>query len=215
MKQNQKRIITAVVILISFWFILNWTGLFRYYKISSSANEPNYYPGDWIYVSSFSEPDLLDMVCFENDKEQITTFRLCGKSDDKVEIRNGILFVNGKNKDASLNLKKLYHVNQSDYDKLPALDYAYETVLIDSSENFVLLETATQKNITSAQIADPYKTSGKLHRSFPVAWTMINFGPVKVPKGKVFLLGDHRSFAIDSRFIGFIDEDAIVGTILN
>ncbi len=215
MKQNQKRIITAVVILISFWFVLNWTGLFRYYKLPTSANEPNYFPGDWIYVSSFSEPDLLDMVCFENDKGEVFMYRLCGLPGDKVEIRDGRLFVNGKNKDKSLELKKLYQINDSDFVKLSAIDIPYESLPFDTTAHFVILHTSDSKNIPSATISDPFQTKGRLHKSFSGSWSVTNFGPVTVPQGKVFALGDNRNNAVDSRFRGFFDEDDIVGTVLN
>jgi signal peptidase I len=38
-----------------------------------------------------------------------------------------------------------------------------------------------------------------------------SFGPVTVPQGKYFLMGDHRDDSFDSRFWGFADRDRIVG----
>ncbi|MGF7238797.1 MAG: signal peptidase I [Frankia sp.] len=38
-----------------------------------------------------------------------------------------------------------------------------------------------------------------------------NFGPVKVPKGQLFLMGDHRAASADSRAHGTIPENKVVG----
>jgi signal peptidase I len=38
-----------------------------------------------------------------------------------------------------------------------------------------------------------------------------HFGPVKVPKGRLFVMGDHRGASEDSRFEGTIPESSVVG----
>ena len=57
-------------------------------------------------------------------------------------------------------------------------------------------------------------TDSMIRVQYGQPWNVDQFGPVHVPAGHYFLLGDNRHNSMDSRYIGFISEQDFAGTIL-
>lgn len=73
-------------------------------------------------------------------------------------------------------------------------------VIATEGETVEIKEGAVR--INGEKLNEPY-----LHDSFP----MPDFPPLKIPEGKIFVMGDNRSNSQDSRFFGPIPKSSLVG----
>jgi signal peptidase I len=80
---------------------------------------------------------------------------------------------------------------------------------------YALIETLSEPVEGGALTAQRFdETMGARHRTvqrFPARPLMPNFGPVTVPKDSYLMLGDSRDNSIDSRFIGFVPRELLIG----
>jgi len=164
----------AIIIAI-FIAIVVRTFIVQAYKIPSRSMLPTLLVGDHLLVNKFiygvkvpflrntiipvTNPQRGDIVVFiyPNDRSKDFIKRVIGVSGDKIEIKNKIIFINGKQYSDAYGI-------YSDNITYPA----------------------------SMQPRD-------------------NFGPVTVPKGSLFVMGDNRDESLDSRFWGFVDLKDVEG----
>lgn len=217
------------------WLILRLTNILQFYSVPSSSNAPTIKKGSHIWASRFKTLQRGNFIAFRQYDSlvggiAIWTKRCVGMQGDTVEMKNGLLFVNGKNADVNYTLdnefaiftisprKFIYalHLNEKD-------DYNYQ-----NTENYLqtILSNEEYKEAQSLLIAGqdsikqymyPNETSyqptffAELGKSI---WTVDNFGPLRVPINHYFVLGDNRHSSLDSRYIGFIKKENYVGAVL-
>lgn len=135
-----------------------------------------------VVVAQLGEPARGDVVTFSSPKDGTRLIkRLIALPGDVVEMRNERLVINGQ-------------------------EAAYDMVGQVSEQ---VGSTTTYTN--ALQLTE---TAGGKQRPIlvmPAIKAARNFGPVTVPAGQFMMLGDNRDNSADSRFIGFVPRELLIG----
>jgi signal peptidase I len=217
------KFLIGIVVFAAMLIIGKFTGWFQYYSASTSSSAPTINRSEFFFSSTLKSYHNNDLVCFKyndfNFGKGVWVFRLCGQYGDVIEMRNGIFYLNGENFDKNLNLINQYKVSRATYYDIDEVDIKNEefempvmgqdsvTLMMTTHylrkrniKSLIKIDTADQRNISRLKI-NPNRG-------------IDNFGPIKVPKDSLFLLGDNRHNANDSRYIGFIPKKDVVSTVL-
>jgi signal peptidase I len=111
MKPILKNTLTALGILIIIHQILFHTGIFKSYSIPSSSNVPTLPVGSHIILSNIAPCEIGDFIGYKLSNDIVYTHRLVGIPGDIIEIKEGVLFRNGKNFDQNINLNHQYFID--------------------------------------------------------------------------------------------------------
>lgn len=141
-------------------------------------------PFTFTRVAHWSTPARGDVVvCFAPDDGTRLVKRVVGLPGDTLELRHDVLFVNG--------------IRQA-YSPLPAS----ATRELDAHERAVAVFASEQLgNVRHGVEVLPNRPA------------LRNFGPVTVPAGDYFMMGDNRDDSRDSRYFGFIPRPQIIGKV--
>ncbi len=197
------------------------TFTFRFFSATGSASPPSLGPGRFFFASSLKKPRRFNHLCYRVMTPEagpvIRTHRLCGIPGDTIELRAGILYVNGREEDKDLSLMHVYKIDKKDssavlYDR--SLSYTIppypDTIYAPLEDNYVrrsqlpCVKYILPRGIRDQAIFQVYKKN----------WNRDHFGPLRIPAGKFFVLGDNRENVLDSRYSGFIEQSQCLGTVL-
>ena len=224
MKKPFKIILIVLGILFVIYNLLGQTGIFAIYNNTTTANEPNIKLGSKLFTSNLTEPKNGDFICYKyRDEmlgEEIRVHRLCGMENDIIEIKDGTVFINGENIDKEINLVHFYRLTFSEYERIKNSEKITENSFatkVDENTIKILLEDnfALANDFASKRMIEPKeKIDNQINDVFGEVWNKDNFGPLTIPKDKIFIIGDSRDYSEDSRNIGLINTSDIVGVII-
>ncbi len=111
------------------------------------------------------------------------------------------------------------------YPKDPSLNYIKRCIAgpgqtVEIKNRIVLVDGKVMENPPKAKYSRPWPEQAGVEerRMFGakpgIPWNRDNYGPITVPAGHYFMMGDNRDNSEDSRYWGFVPEDHIVGQAL-
>lgn len=218
----KKKIIIFVSIIIILRCLIWYFDILRFYNYPTSANEPNLKEGARFVSSSLIKPTREDFICYKVKTDTVdfeVAMRLMALPNDTLEIINGVTFVNGINKDENLNLRRIYKLEKTYFQNIikPLVkeNQYYKNYKVKDTFFVFLDKIIIERNkLNVSSLIEKVNIRNEIvFNIYHENWNNDNFGPIIIPKDNYFVLGDNRNNAFDSRYTGFVKEEAIIGTI--
>lgn len=206
--------------------VLGIAGVFR---MSSDAMMPTFAQGERLLVCKWPDMGRKDLVAYfdtslaapgyREAKRDLFVGRIVALGGDQLEMSKGRVLINGQplEQDAALFFywamsKADYQANRARFEGPPIPVYP-DSVLVALQESQA---NEIQKHLPlrfydfplkRPDAANPWGTLGE-------HWSMNAMGPITIPQGFVFILGDHRHNSEDSRLRGLVPESDIFGKVI-
>lgn len=221
MKRGIIILIVLFVAILGMWIAARAMHIIVFYRVGSPSNEPTLKQGQTITASSLKKPDFMAFLCFKRpENKSIWMFRCIGKENDVVEIRNTVVYLNGKKLNEPYIMNQ-YTISQKQLSTIQGYidQYRYAVTPINDSTSLISISETDLKKY-HLKLEPAYEAKGvadsQIFKDFRhLNANRDNLGPLTVPKKSYFLMGDNRHDAYDSRYIGFIKAEDVVATAIN
>lgn len=207
------------------------------FKAGSVSMSPTLHIGDRIFVDKLGTPKRGDVIVFSYpcDPRRDYLFRLIADAGDTVEVRCGVVYVNGHALEQKL-VEKPETCSYNDYDERMGKAFKRGCVGYRETNGSRTYEVFGDPNLTIGVAAnnrdypqrgaEPMCFGADGDRPRSVEYKLVETKPgyeakqceqqrhVVVPAGHVFVLGDNRQNANDSRIWGALPRTAIKGRVI-
>ena len=122
MNKKIRSIVVVCVVFIISYSLLSLIGVFKVFKNATSASEPNLKANALLIVSNLVSPKNGDFVSYKyEDKvfgKQVLVHRLCGMESELLEIKDGVVYLNGINIDKNYDYIHFYEITTEEYNNI-------------------------------------------------------------------------------------------------
>lgn len=218
-KKNILKIILITIGVFGGLFIIaKLTGVLQYAFLPTGGSEPTIKRKSFIFFSNALPYKKFKILVYnqKNTNYQLGQYpqRLVATEGDILQISEGKLIINNENVDHLFTLKKSYKIDRTFVNYLVEKGHRFDEFY--ALDNMYFLAQLADNELTNdfayELFAIPEYDAG-IRKQYGKKWTANNFGPIKIPKGKLFFLGDNRNESLDSRYLGFVDKNEVIGRV--